>query len=392
MYHAKKIRLSCLLLAMCIALSMLVACGVQDEPADPVIADDPAILPEEPIEPDPVPVEPEEPALPEEPEVDPDLFVADGNVNPLTGLCDGISDEALEHRPLAIMINNMIKALPQWGISQADIIYEMLAEGRITRLLAIFQDYSKIDVLGSIRSARPYYMDIAQSYGAVYIHFGGSEPAYNEISKRSDLVHIDGIKGTWNDTFYRDPDRKASMGLEHSVVTTGEKLADAMTILEKKGYDLNQTEHPSAFRYSERLSENSAMNGEPAEKVTITYSNSHKPWFEYDAESGKYLRFEYGDPQMDGKLDTQIATENVLVLRMETTDVPNSYLHLIEIKTTGTGAGYYFHGGKYVPITWSKDSYNSEIKYYDENGEELILARGQTFISVITKTGDIVIE
>ena len=95
---------------------------------------------------------------------------------------------------------------------------------------------------------------------------------------------------------------------------------------------------------------------------------------------------------MDGKQDTQIATENVFVLRMETADVPNSALHLIEIQTTGTGEGYYFHGGTYVPITWSKEKYNSEIKYYDQNGEELIVARGQSFLSVIPKTGEIVIE
>ena len=84
-------------------------------------------------------------------------------MNPLTGLCDGISDQALTRRPIAVMVNNIIASLPQWGISQADIIYEMLAEGRITRFLALFQDYSKIDKLASIRSARPYYMDMPKA-------------------------------------------------------------------------------------------------------------------------------------------------------------------------------------------------------------------------------------
>ena len=104
-------------------------------------------------------------------------FVPDGNVNPLTGLCDGVSDTALTRKPVAIMVSNSYDSLPQWGISQADIIYEMPAEGRITRFLAIFQDPSKIEKLASIRSSRPYFIDIAQSYGAVYIHFGGSVPA-----------------------------------------------------------------------------------------------------------------------------------------------------------------------------------------------------------------------
>ena len=388
------IRLSALVLALCMALPLLTACGDQTPPAaDPLIEPTPLPAPAPTPEPDPEPLPDPEPTPEPDPEPDPDLFVAEGNVNPLTGLCDGISDEALERRPVAVMINNIKTALPQWGVSQADIIYEMLAEGRITRLLAIFQDYSKIDKLASIRSARPYYMDIAQSYGAVYIHFGGSVPAYTAIANRKDLIHIDGIKGNWEGTvFFRDPDRKKQMGLEHSVYTTGEYLQTAMEKLAAQGKDLSQSEHPSAFLFSERLSENSAVNGEPGNKVTVTFSDSHRPWFEYDAESGKYLRYEYGKPQMDGWLDAQIATENVLILRMSTRDVPGSELHLVEITTTGSGSGYYFCGGKYIPITWQTDSYNSPIRYYDENGDELVVARGQTFVSCITTTASVDIE
>ena len=383
----KTVRLTALLMALCLSLSLLAACGQQE--------DAPAVPPAEPepAEPQPAPVDPEPLPEPEpEPEPDPDLFVAEGNVNPLTGLCDGISDQALTRRPIAVMVNNIIASLPQWGISQADIIYEMLAEGRITRFLALFQDYSKIDKLASIRSARPYYMDIAQSYGAVYIHFGGSVPAYEAIASRKDLIHIDGIKGNWEGTvFFRDPDRRKEMGLEHSVFTTGEYLQLAMDKLAGQGYDLNQETHPSAFTFGQRWSENAASEGQPANKVTVTFSSRHKPWFQYDPETGKYLRFQYGDPQMDGWLDTQIAVENVLVLRMATTDIPSD-LHLIDVDTTGTGDGYYFCRGKYVPITWQKDSYNSEILYFDQSGAPLVVSRGQTFVSVVTQTADVVIE
>ena len=208
----------------------------------------------------------------------------------------------------------------------------------------------------------------------------------------TDLIHIDGIKGNWEGTvFFRDPDRKKQMGLEHSVYTTGEYLAAAMEKLESQGYDLNQSTHPSAFTFSERLSENAAVGGEAANKITLTFSERHKPWFEYDAESGKYLRFEYGEAQMDGWLNTQIATENVLVLRMKTVDV-KSDLHLVDVTTTGSGDGYYFCGGKYVPITWKKDSYNSEIRYFDAQGNDLVVARGKTFASVVTESASVVTE
>ena len=383
-------RLVALLMALCLTLSLLAACG-QEQVPPAAETQPPTEAPTEP--PTEAPTEaPTEPPTEAPTEPDPDLFVAEGNVNPLTGLCDGISDEALNTRPVAVMINNMIKALPQWGISQADIIYEMLAEGRITRFLAIFQDHSKIDKLASIRSARPYYIDIAQSYGAVYIHFGGSVPAYDAIAKRSDLISIDGIKGSWEGTvFFRDPGRKKQMGLEHSVYTTGEYLDLAMEKLTNQGKDLAQSEHPSAFKFGERWHDNSAVNGEPANKVTITFSSSHKPWFEYNAETEKYLRFQYGDPQMDGVADTQLAIDNVLVLRMKLTELGGD-LKLVEVGTTGKGEGFFFTKGKYVPITWEKEKYNSEIKYYTLDGEELVVSRGQTFVSVITTTADIVIE
>ncbi len=385
-------RLMALLLCACLCLSLLAACS-----AEPEVPEEPEISQPEPQpqpEPEPAP-QPEPDPIPEpepEPEPDPDLFVAEGNVNPLTGLCDGISDEALATRPVAVMINNMIKALPQWGISQADIIYEMLAEGRITRFLAIFQDHAKIEKLASIRSARPYYIDIAQSYGAVYIHFGGSVPAYDAIAARKDLIHLDGIKGSWEGTVvFRDPERRKQMGYEHSVYTTGEYLTLAMEKLANKGYDLNQTEHPSAFTFGERWSDNSAVDGETANKVTVTFSSSHKPWFEYDAESQKYLRFQYGDPQMDGWMDCQLAVDNVLVLRMPTKDIPSD-LKLIDVDTTGEGEGYFFTKGKYVPITWQKEKYNSEILYFTQDGQPLVVSRGTTFVSVVTTTADVVIE
>ncbi len=384
----KSARMLALLLALLTMLS-LCACGKdepEEAPAEEEIVTQP---PEEEKTPEP-PVEPEEPEEPAEPE--PQVFVPDGNVNPLTGECDGISDAALARKPVAFMVNNLKTALPQWGISQADIIYEMLAEGRITRLLAIFKDPSKIDKLASIRSARPYFIDIAQSYGAVYMHFGGSVPAYDAIAARKDLIALDGIRGGWEGSLYnRDPDRKKNMGYEHSVYVTGQSVEEALAKLKQ---DLSQEGQPSAFLFTDTIENTpaSVQNGTAANKVTVTYSSSHKPWFEYNAETGNWLRFQYGVAHYDGWKDQQIEVKNVLVLRMATRDVPGSDLKLIEVTTTGSGDGYYFCDGKYIPITWQKDKYNSEIAYFDASGAPLELARGKTFVSVITESADVVIE
>ena len=309
------------------------------------------------------------------------------NINPLTGLADGISDEAMTRVPVAIMVSNSYDSLPQWGISRADIIYEMLAEGRITRFLAIFKDPSKIEKLASVRSSRPYFIDIAQSYGAVYMHFGGSVPAYEAIAARSDLISMDGIRGGWEGSlFFRDPDRRKEIGLEHSVYTTGEYIEQALDTLSAE--DLSQPEQPSAFDFAE---EHAALNGQPCSRVTVTFSSRHKPYFEYNETNGTYLRYQYGEPQMDAWHNVQLEVKNLFVLRMKTTDIPSD-LNLIDVNATGSGEGYYFCEGKYVPITWEKQSYNSPIYFYDRNGQSLSVCPGNTFVSVVTTSADVVIE
>lgn len=327
-------------------------------------------------------VVPETPAAPAAPETAPDAVR-----NPLTGLADGITAEMTQRRPVAIMVSNIVSSLPQWGVGDADILIEMLAEGRISRLMAIFQDPGKIDRIASIRSARPYFIDMAQSYGAVYIHFGGSVPAYEAIAARSELLEIDGIGGGWKGALFdRDPGRKAQLGSEHSVYTTGARLLEG---LPKLGRELTQTGNPSAFTFADT---SSAVSGESGVRVQFSYSENHRPWFAYDAASGEYLRFEYGKPQIDGLTGDQIAVKNVLLLRMDTTDVKGSKLGLVEIQTTGSGEGYYFCGGRYIPVTGQKERYDSPLRILCADGSETVFAPGKTFLSCILRTAKVSIE
>ena len=227
---------------------------------------------------------------------------------------------------------------------------------------------------------------MAQSYGAVYMHFGGSVPAYDAIAARSDLIDLDGIRGNWEGSLYRrDPDRRKTIGLEHSVYTTGEYVETALASLKK---DLSQEEQPSAFHFGE---EHSALNGETADKVTLTFSERHRPYFVYDEENGTYKRWQYGDPHMDAWMKKQIEVKNLLVLRMAVHD-RNDELKLVDITTTGTGKGYYCCDGKAVPITWKKDGYNKPITFYDASGAELTVAPGQTFVSCVTETASVDFE
>ena len=122
------------------------------------------------------------------------------------------------NRPVAVMLNNLKKAQPQLGnVSMADIIYEVPAEGGITRMLAVYQTLDGVGTLGSIRSARPYYIELALGHDALYVHAGGSPEAYQDL-KSWKVNNIDGVNGSASQSavFWRDPERKKNKGYEHT--------------------------------------------------------------------------------------------------------------------------------------------------------------------------------
>lgn len=308
-------------------------------------------------------------------------------LNPLTGL-ETESDEAvLLRKPVAIMIGNSPDALPQFGVSKADILVEMMAEGGITRLMGIWQDPSGMERIGSVRSARPYFIDMAQWLDAYFLHFGGSVPAYNAIAERDDLKALDGIRGGYEGSlFVRDSERRKQFKLEHTVVTSGERIEETLAKFEN-----TERKNPdqTAFGFDEN---HSAKNGSAAEKLTIDYFTINKPYFVYDENSGNYLRYQYKQAHHDGEYDENIAVKNVIILEMPFEPVPGDPLKIVEVQTTGSGAGKYFADGKFVDIKWSKDAYNEPLVLKDSEGKELKVCPGQTYLGVIKTGGKLTIE
>ena len=319
----------------------------------------------------------QEPEISIEIEKDPVKEAPAGPVNPLTGISDGISADHLNRRPVAIMINNLKPSLPQSGISKADIIYEMLAEGSITRFIAIYKDPSQIGRIGTVRSTRPYYLDIAQGYNAILLHFGASELAYQEIASRKANT-LDGIRGSWEGSLYiRDKERIKTAGLEHSVYTSGTQIEKALSTL---SYPITDDTLPPAFHFSQ---EPSNKDGTRAENITIDYSSYITAEFEYHDQDKKYYRCQYGKPHMDEEYSQQVNSTNVFILEMVTKNIANSSLGWIDIETTGTGHGVYISNGRSCDITWSKDDYHSPIKFFDKSNNELSVLPGNSFICVV---------
>lgn len=306
-----------------------------------------------------------------EEEQEPEIYT--GPYNPLTG--EPVEEDISGNRPYAIMLNNLKKAVPQHGVSKADIIYECVVEGGITRFMAVYQDLSDVDVIGSARSARPYYLDLAQAIDAIYIHAGGSGDAYELMSSRK-MTHIDGVNG--NDyIFYRDKDRKATMGYEHSLMIDVSLIPE---FIDK--YDI-RSEHKDGFEYNMQFKDDGTPeNGTKAESITVHMSSSKTTNFEYNASDKLYYVNQYKGAMKDGNNDEQVAVTNVLVLFAKYTNIPGDTEGRLKCELTGSGTGYFICGGQKIDINWSKSDYSSQFVYTLADGTELEFGRGTSFICI----------
>lgn len=308
---------------------------------------------------------------------------ADENGNVHSYLSGKLTAKEIAHtRPMAIMINNIINAIPQAGIANADVIYEVPVEGAITRLLAIFDDYDNLDKIGPVRSCRDYFIDFALEFDALYTHFGQAVYAFDLLN--SDMVNnisgleyqeaagkIEGYAG--EDIFYRTDDRPAP----HNAYTSSEGLKKA---IERKEYSTELDDaYEGHFKFaadgeSVTYSDGTAQYIEPSK-----YSNN--PYFEYDESSQQYKRFQYGDAQIDELTAEQLAYDNVIIQYCESQPYDdNGYLN---INTNSGGNAILFTRGTYQNATWEKASDWGPARYYDASGNEISINQGKTWVCIV---------
>jgi len=292
-----------------------------------------------------------------------------------------VTAEEQKRRPVAIMINNIEKCLPQEGISYGDMFYECAAEGGITRLMMVTCDYDKIPVIGSVRSSRDYFVDFLANHEAIYVHAGGSPLAYEKISWRG-INNLDGVNMYLPDAFYRDSWRLNNMGYEHSLMITGEKLAGA---IQYKGYSTTLPDnYVCPFVFYDEETDNHLI-GSPATHIHMKSTAVQTVDFVYNQETGEYLRYQYnGKPHVDATNNWQISVKNILILFTDM-QVVDEYGRL-GVETVGSGQGYYITNGKRKVVNWSRDGKTTPIHIEYRNGDELILNCGKTFICVVEKS------
>lgn len=287
-----------------------------------------------------------------------------------------------QKRPVSIMINNIINAIPQAGLENAGVIYEAPVEGDITRLLAIFEDYQNLEKIGPVRSCRDYFIDFAMEFDAIYTHFGQAVYAFDLLN--SEMVNnisglqyqeaageINGYAG--EDIFYRTDDRPAP----HNVYTSAEGL---QTAIDRKGYSMEfDDDYTGHFNFAEDGQIVSCVDGTATYIRPSLYSN--EPYFEYDETLGVYRRFQYGDAQIDELTGNQLTFTNVIIQYCDV--VPYDDNGYLDVDTNAGGEAIVFTNGTYEYATWRKDSDWGPARYYDAQGNEMILNQGKTWVSIV---------
>lgn len=306
--------------------------------------------------------------------------------NPLTG--EGLDIDISGRRPVAVMFNNLKKALPQIGVSQADVIYEIVAEGGITRMMGVFQDLEGIGDLGSIRSARDYYVNLALGHDAIYIHAGGSPQAYSAFDNWG-VTHIDFVNGPYGNMCWRDPDRRKNAGLEHSLLTSSEKVLEQMPSRFRQ-------DHETGYEVGWTFAKEVPAGGQRADKLTVPFSTYKTGYFTYDTEQNQYRIEQHIDgsdiPYVDGATDAAVAVNNVLVLYTDINQVKGDEAGRMEVRTTGTGDGLLLRDGMLYSITWRRDARTDNYSFLDQNGGDIPLAVGPSYINIVRASAEVTWE
>lgn len=311
------------------------------------------------------------------------------NVNLLTGL-PTLTDGAIGKRPVAVMVNNVDAALPQYGISAADLIFELPVEYDLTRLMAVYGDYTQVPDVCSVRSCRYYYPILAVGFDAIYVNWGMNESVARPTVNSMDIDQYDGDEYGLGDCFGRDKARyESGYAWEHTGVFHGPNFPSVLE-KDKVRTDLKEDKTGTAFNFVE-MDKNDAPNGEDAQKVRVDFGANYSV-FTYDEENHEYLKNFKDSPHMDGISKEQLKFENVIVLETEIKPYPgDEVIKYVDWEGGENAKGYYISEGKMVPITWSKAGMYDPLKFFDANGNELQLNRGKSYIA-FTYAGNCKVE
>lgn len=284
--------------------------------------------------------------------------------------------------PVAVMIENMVSSRPPSHLSNANIVYEALVEGGITRFMALYAGQMiTIPEIGPVRSARPYYLDWALEYGALYMHVGGSPQAFADIR----TYEVFDLNQFFNaQYFWRSDDRSAP----HNLYTSGEKMAFALRDLEVEG---EGSYTPWKFKKDEVSSQRPTAD----KNITIDFSSvSYQVEYKYDRTENDYVRYQAEQIHRDKPVTeeddegAEIRAKNIIVQKVKTSLLIDE--GRLAMEAVGEGEALVFLDGTVISGTWKKDAKDSRTLFYNSDGEEIEFNAGTTWIEIVPTDRDII--
>ncbi|GAU77472.1 DUF3048 domain-containing protein [Fusibacter sp. 3D3] len=299
-------------------------------------------------------------------------------LNKLTGLY--MDEKNIQNRPIVVMLDNQFSARPQAAIEQADVMYEFLAEGRITRYMAVFYS-QRPEHIGPVRSARPYFLLKALEYDPFYVHVGGSMDALSKIRSYK-MADIDGLS---SGAFWRESHKK----IPHNMYTSSEVLLEDAA---RKKY----REIPE-FKFLDFYKEFTVIEGvdateikcvykEPTQNDKVGYTTSYK----YNNADQLYYRYTNNGPHADENSKVQLTCTNVLVQYAKTKVLDSE--GRLQVDLVGSGTGDYFTAGKTIPIKWEKSDQNALTLFYTLEDQPIKLNPGVTWFQIMETGSQAIVE
>lgn len=377
----KKIKIGVILAALSVIL-----CACSNNTTDiksPIIIDEESISVPESDEPEDTSSEAQ----------DDDTAVEDDTNPPAPGMVrsrltnEWVDETVANTRPIAVMTPNEKAAFPQYGLSNASVIYEANVEGRMTRMLAIYEGWDSLEKIGNIRSLRTYYAYWAFEWDAFIVHYGGPSLFINDLISQPTTQHLDGDAGGADAAaFYRDSSRE----MPHNGYATGSGLYDAIT---QKDYSLSYRglADENHYRFTSKAELNTLEQyGSDAQNATYIDMSGCYPltrcYFEYDETDGLYYRSQHlsgssDGPHIDAATGEQLKFKNILVQNTKHEEIGGGYLSFQ--CHDNTRDGWFFTNGKGIHVTWEKSTDYGATRYYDDDGNEITLNTGKTMVCII---------
>lgn len=360
-----------LTLAVLLALSMMTACGAKGNGGNAGNTDNPV-------------------------EVEPTPEVKLYFPNPFTGY-EKTADFKDGQRLLAVMVNNISVCRPQRGLSDAVLLYESKVEGGITRFMAMFEDYTKINAIGPVRSARDQFFRLALPLQPLYAHIGRSGITQTYIDE-NDFNHLD-LDGNTTNFIYRE-NRGPQYDKEHTAYTNAEYIQAA---IDKRGFDMERNYNSPIFNFVPYDENNGVrtMGGEKADAVTVVHSETYRTYFDYDKSTNKYMMSQYSGTlkarhkTVDENNNQQLGFENVFIMFADITTYkyPGGNLNAEgvdkgdpnyqNVNMDNGGLGFYISNGHIEEMRWFKGPAREALYFTDMDENPLQINCGKSYISFV---------